>query len=225
MTLTRWDPLSEMLPLRQLMDRLLEDAVIQPSRVLGSREGAGAGSGMTGMGVALDLAEHENELVVTASLPGVRPEDVDISIQDNVLTIQGEVREERQQPTQTTASTEQGQEGTQTNGRQGQPQDQPHSQQGQASQGRAQPQYHYRERRVGRFLRQVTLTVAVNADKAEASFEHGVLTLRLPKAEEAQRKRIQVRSQAAIEGQTSGAQNQKELTTGTKPSAKSGSKA
>ena len=50
MTLTRGDPFGEMLPLRQLMDRLLEDAFIQPSRLLGSREGVGAASGMSGMG-------------------------------------------------------------------------------------------------------------------------------------------------------------------------------
>ncbi len=191
MTLTRWDPFGEMLPLRQLMDRLLEDAVIQPSRVLGSREGSGigAGSGMTGMGVALDLAEHENELVVTASLPGVRPEDVDITVQQNVLTIQGEVREEREQPPQTTA-TQQGEEGRQANG-QGAAQE--GGQQGQP-QGRRQPQYHYRERRFGRFMRQIALPVPVNADQAEASFEHGVLTLGLPKVAEARPHRIQIGS-------------------------------
>ena len=218
MTLTRWDPLSEMLPLRQLMDRLLEDAVIQPSRVLGSRESAGAGSGMTGMGVALDLAEHENELVVTASLPGVRPEDVDISIQDNVLTIQGEVREERGQPTQTATPTQQGREGAQANGTHSTPAGEQAGQPQGQQQGRGQAQYHYRERRFGRFLRQVSLPVAVNADQAEASFEHGVLTLRLPKAEQARRKRIEVRSQPALAGQAR--QAPKELATGATATAK-----
>ncbi len=219
MTLTRWDPFGEALPLRQMMDRLMEDAFIQPGRLFGSREGTGAGAGMTGMGVALDLAEHENELTVTASLPGVRPEDVDISIQDTVLTIQGEVREERGQPTPTTP-TQQGQEGAQANGQHGDQQGQPQGQQQGQQQGRGQAQYHYRERRFGRFLRQVSLPVPVNADQAEASFEHGVLTLRLPKAEQARRKRIEVRSQPALEGQASGAP--KELATGANPTAKGG---
>ena len=90
MTLQRWDPFGELVSLRQAMDRLLEDAVVAPSRLLGGRAGQSAG-----MGLDVDLIEHENELEVKASLPGVRPEDVDISLEDNVLTIQGEVREER----------------------------------------------------------------------------------------------------------------------------------
>ena len=152
------------------------------------------------MGVSLDLAEHEHELVVTASLPGVRPEDVDITVHNNVLTIQGEVREETEEPRQAVTATSRTQEGAQANGQSGV---QEGGQQGQP-QGRRQPQYHYRERRFGRFMRQVSLPAPVNADQADASFEHGVLTLRLPKAEQARRKRIEVRRQPALEGQASG---------------------
>lgn len=215
MALTRWDPFGEALPLRQLMDRLMEDAFIQPGRLLGGRESGGVG---TNMAVALNLAEQENELTVTASLPGVRPEDVDITVQDNVLTIQGEVREEREQPGQTTA-TQQDQAGAQTNGQGG---TQEGGQQGQPP-GRRQPQYHYRERRFGRFLRQVSLPVPVNADQAEASFEHGVLTLHLPKAEQARRKRIELRSQPALAGKA--AQSAKELANGSTKTVASGSRA
>jgi len=207
MTLTRWDPFGETVPVRQLMDRLMEDAVIQPGRLFGSA-GTGAGAGMPSMSVALDLAEHENELTVTASLPGVRPEDVDISIQSGVLTIQGEVREEREQPAQTTPP-QQGQQGAQANGQ--------HTPEPSQQAGRP-TQYHYRERRFGRFVRQVSLPVPVNAEQAEATFEHGVLTLRLPKAEQARRRRIEVRSQPAREGQESG--TQKELTSGSTKGSK-----
>ncbi|MCY2932468.1 MAG: Hsp20/alpha crystallin family protein [Planctomycetota bacterium] len=43
---------------------------------------------------ALDVAEHEKEYVVHAELPGIKPEDVEISVLDNVLTISGEKKEE-----------------------------------------------------------------------------------------------------------------------------------
>ncbi|MDQ7030335.1 MAG: Hsp20/alpha crystallin family protein [Ardenticatenia bacterium] len=53
--------------------------------------------------------------------------------------------------------------------------------------------YHLREYRVGRFYRQLTLPADVNADKAEAAFEDGILTLRFPKAQKAQAKKIKVK--------------------------------
>ncbi len=53
--------------------------------------------------------------------------------------------------------------------------------------------YHLREFRVGSLYRQVTLPAEVNADKAEATFENGVLTLRLPKAEKAKARKIKVK--------------------------------
>ncbi|HET8648271.1 MAG TPA: Hsp20/alpha crystallin family protein, partial [Vicinamibacteria bacterium] len=129
----------------------------------------------------------------TASLPGVRPEDVDISLEDNVLTIRGDVRQADERPP-----------GTPQAGRQRGAEDQADDQRGQPqgeARGRREPQYHQRERRVGRFLRQVLLPVPVDADRAEATFEHGELTLRLPKAEQAKRKRIPVTGQTALEGQ------------------------
>jgi HSP20 family protein len=47
-------------------------------------------------GVALDVKENENEFVVEASLPGVKPEDVDVTFSNNTLTIKGEVRSEEE---------------------------------------------------------------------------------------------------------------------------------
>ena len=64
-------------------------------------------------------------------------------------------------------------------------------------------QYHVRERRYGSFMRSVTLPTPVDADAVEATYEHGVLTLTVPKAEEAKPKRIAIRSnghQKMIEG-------------------------
>ncbi|MFA7179014.1 MAG: Hsp20/alpha crystallin family protein, partial [Dehalococcoidales bacterium] len=57
------------------------------------------------------------------------------------------------------------------------------------------------ELRYGSFSRSISLPAAVNADKAEAVFENGVLTLTLPKAEEARPKQIKVKTTKMIEGE------------------------
>ena len=144
MVMQRWDPFSEMTTLRQAMDQLLAESFVRPS--------GGQAAGM--LAVPLDILERGDALVVRASLPGVKPDDLDINVQQNVLTITGQVQEER--------SSEQG-------------------------------NYHLAERRSGRFARAVSLPVPVNAEGAEATFEHGVLTLTLPKAEQARTRRIPIR--------------------------------
>ncbi len=173
MTMARWDPFGEAQSLRQVMDRLIEDALV-PQLWSGSREGQGTA------GMPLDVLEHEDAIEVRASLPGLRPEDVDITVQDNVLTIEGERREARGQPAgdQTTAR--------QPNGQPGQPAG------SQGTQQQQQPRYHYREHRYGRVFRQLVLPAPIKADQAQATFEHGILTLRLPKAEEARPRRIPI---------------------------------
>lgn len=89
MSSMRWDPFGEMTSLRQAMDRLLEDSLVRSG---GSR---GVGDSTTGM-VPLDVMERDDAIVVKASLPGVRPDDVDVSVHRNVLTIQGEMRGEQE---------------------------------------------------------------------------------------------------------------------------------
>jgi HSP20 family protein len=73
--------------LRDAVNRLFEDSVIQPREDLGVETWAGDG-------LALDIYETEDELVVKADLPGMRPEDVDVSVVGDVLTIKGETRDE-----------------------------------------------------------------------------------------------------------------------------------
>ena len=82
--LVRWDPVREMLSLRDSMDRFLEEPFFQNPR-LWER------SMMTEWNLALGLAEEDDAYVVTATLPGIAPEDVEITLTDNVLTIQGEI--------------------------------------------------------------------------------------------------------------------------------------
>jgi HSP20 family protein len=90
MTLMRRNnPFGELLSLRQAMDRLFEDSWVRP----GSWFGTGAGDGEQGM--AIDVRTTPDALLVEAALPGVKPEDVDISILGDTLTISGHTSEDR----------------------------------------------------------------------------------------------------------------------------------
>ncbi len=102
---------------------------------------------------AVDVAERNDDYEVRLELPGVRKEDVKITIENNVLTIRGEKKRE---------------ENVNEN------------------------DYRRIERSYGSFVRSFTLPVAVRADKIEARAQDGILTVRLPKAEEARPKQIEV---------------------------------
>jgi HSP20 family protein len=82
--LTRFDPLSEMVTLRQAMDRLFEDSFVSPLPLRAYNGEAPA--------PALDVHETGDEIVVTAALPGLKPEDVDITITGQTLSIRGEFK-------------------------------------------------------------------------------------------------------------------------------------
>lgn len=82
-TLVRWNPVRDMLRMRNEVDRLFDDFVGQS---MGGRYED------TTWGLALDIAELDNSFVVKASIPGVLPEDLDITVNDNTLTIRGEVK-------------------------------------------------------------------------------------------------------------------------------------
>ena len=105
--------------------------------------------------LALDVAETEDKFIVKASLPGINPDELDITFTDNVLTIKGEIKEEQ--------DIEEG-------------------------------KYHLRERRYGMFQRSIALPVPVDADKIEATYKDGVLTLSIPKVEEIKPKKISVKA-------------------------------
>lgn len=84
-TLLRWNPVQEMLQIQNEFDRLFEDSFGRPRL---SRVEA------TNWGLALDVVENEEAFLVKASIPGVNPDDLDITITDNVLTITGELKED-----------------------------------------------------------------------------------------------------------------------------------
>jgi len=144
MAIERWDPFREAVSLRDAMNTLLQESFVRPTAHLAQEATAG---------LPLDVSETENEFVVKASVPGVKPEDVQITVQGDMLVIRGESKSEGQ--------------------KQGE-------------------HWHLRERRSGSFQRSLSLGTAVDADKAQAHYEHGVLTLTLPKAEETRPRQIKI---------------------------------
>ena len=88
MTLIRRpSPFGELMSLRQAMDRLLEDSFVRPR--------GGSGGGSEEHPLALDIYTTSDALVVEAALPGVKPEDVDISVLGDTLTINATSAEEQ----------------------------------------------------------------------------------------------------------------------------------
>src|SRR6185295_1261015 len=134
-----WNPIREMLAMQTALDRMFDDT---------RRGGFDSGSAL-----ALDVHEDDQNYHVVTSLPGVKPDNINVSLHDGVLTITGEIPEETRENTQTLM----------------------------------------RERSYGKFSRSIRLPMAVDSNKVEASFDNGVLTLTLPKTEEAQPKQIPVR--------------------------------
>ena len=146
-SLIRWDPTGEMISLRDAMDRLLGESFIRPW--------IGRGTFFGGEAFALDMYETDNDVIVEAPLPGVKPEEIDIQVSGNVLTIKGERKEEKKEE---------------------------------------KASYVYQERSFGSFCRSVTLPTEVDVNKADAAFEHGVLTLTLPKSEAVKPKTIKIKT-------------------------------
>jgi HSP20 family protein len=91
MTLVRrTSPLGELVSLRQAMDRLFEDSFVRP------RSWAVGGS-FDGYGFPVDVTNGSDSITVEASLPGFKPEDVDITVENGVLSIVAETSSERQE--------------------------------------------------------------------------------------------------------------------------------
>ncbi len=87
--LVRWDPVREIRTLQNLMDRLFEETWAPMERT-GTIEGLA-------LVPRVDMYETDDEVVVKATIPGVKPEDLEITVTGNVLTIKGEVKEEKEE--------------------------------------------------------------------------------------------------------------------------------
>ncbi len=88
-SIVRWDPFREMAALRNTMDRLFEEPFMQRS-VLWERPMIDEWS------LALDVVEDDDKYTVKASLPGVDPDDIEVTLTDNVLTIKGEMKQDEE---------------------------------------------------------------------------------------------------------------------------------
>jgi HSP20 family protein len=149
----RPSPLGELVSLRQAMDRLFEDSFVRPRAV-----GFGMDAGAT---LPLDITNTPDALVVDAAMPGIRPEDVEITVEDGTLSIRAESRSERE-----------------------------------VTEG----EILISEIRHGAVSRTVALPSGLEPDKATATFEHGVLRLRIPRAEAV--KPRQIRISPTIDGES-----------------------
>ena len=87
--LTRWEPVREMMTLREAMDRLFDDAFTRPTFSI--RDG-----GSTGSSPAIDMYQTDNEVVVKAALPGIKADEVQINVSNDILTIKGEMKHEEE---------------------------------------------------------------------------------------------------------------------------------
>ena len=144
MAIERWDPFREAISLRDAMNSLLQESFVRPGG-MPAQDGYAA--------LPLDVRETEEAFVVKASLPGVKPEEVQITVHGDTLIIQGESKAEEEKKGE---------------------------------------HWHLRERRFGSFQRAISLSTPVDSDKAQAQFEHGVLTLTLPNSEQAKPRQIKV---------------------------------
>lgn len=142
-----FNPSTEMLSLRDLMNRMVENAYINPTQWLNNNA--------AGSAPAIDVSENADSYTIKAELPGWQPDQVDVMFENGVVTLKGTMESEKKE-------------------------------------GEDNEKYHYREIRKTSFSRSVSLPTEIEADKANAEFEHGVLTLVLPKAEVVKPKQIKI---------------------------------
>jgi HSP20 family protein len=145
MAMSRWDPFRDLMSIQSELNQLF------------GRTFGGEGERVRGADWVPPLDAHEttDRFVLAVELPGLGPEDVDISVEDNVLTLTGERR---------------------------------------FYADRSEDEFHRIERRYGTFARSLTLPATADANAIEASFDAGVLTITVPKREEAKPRKIQVKA-------------------------------
>ena len=142
-TLNRFEPFRGVATLQEQINRLFSDGI----------EGTGEDSRFTTWAPAVDIYETEHELVVKADLPQVDPKDLDIRVENNILTLRGERKFESKV---------------------------------------SEDKYLRVERTYGSFSRSFALANTVNTEAIKADYHDGVLTLSVPKREEAKPKQIKI---------------------------------
>jgi HSP20 family protein len=154
--------------LQREIDRLFDDFM----------RGAALPAAGAGLVPSIDISESDNEIEITAELPGLERKDVDISVEDDVLIVRGEKKIETQSG----------------NGQQ----DNKQSKQGKQAQqeGEGAKSRRVTERMYGAFYRAIQLPPGVDTSKIEATMSKGVLKIRIPKPPQSQPKKIEVKEAA-----------------------------
>ena len=152
MALIRWEPARELHTMQSEMNRLFNTFFDSPST--GAAKGTPGGRASIRRWIpAMDVVDNGEHFVIRADLPGMSEGDVNVELEDNVLTISGERKSEHEQ---------------------------------------SKGGYYRVERASGSFARSLTLPEGVNAEGIQASFENGVLEVRIPKPEEQKPRKVQI---------------------------------
>lgn len=163
MALIRWEPVRELQTVQNEMNRLFNTFFDSPTPSNG-----GGHPSVRRWIPAMDVVETDDHFVLRADLPGMSEGDVNIELEDNVLTISGQRKAE-------------------------------HEHKGEG--------YYRVERSSGSFSRSLTLPEGVDAEGIQASFENGVLEVRIPKPEQPKPRKVQIslgNSPKTIEGSETG---------------------
>jgi HSP20 family protein len=140
MVMQRWDPFRDLRQMDETMNRLW-------------RGFGGVPAGTEDWNISLDVVQRPDEIIVKASIPGVKLETIDLAIEDNILTL----RADRKPDFEDEKSV-----------------------------------YLVQERPTGSFYRALRLPETADSNKVQSTYENGVLTIVLPKAEEKKKKQIKI---------------------------------
>ncbi|GCE24990.1 heat-shock protein Hsp20 [Dictyobacter alpinus] len=140
--ITRYNPFNEAVSLRDAMDRLFEDSFISPR----------VASTVSNRGLAANLYETAEGFVLQLPMPGVNVDSVDITVQQDVISLKWETKV-------------------------------------QVPEG---ANVHWNGFQSGRYQQSITLPAPINAERVEANYADGILTLQLPKAEHAKARNIKI---------------------------------
>ena len=174
--ITRYDPFREALSLRRAMDQLFEQSVVPP----------GLMPGAPSLIAPMDVFETPNGYEVDVALPGVRPEDIELTVDQNSLTIRGRYSHQDERQNQSQSQMQGG----------------PSQQQSQQPGGGQQPQRGRTERQEkghnwllreivsGSYERTITFPRPINTNNIQTKFQNGILTVMVPVSEESRPKRI-----------------------------------
>jgi HSP20 family protein len=177
--ITRYDPFREALSLRRAMDQLFEQSFVHPSQM----------PSLPSLMVPMDVCETPDGYEVDVALPGARPEDIELTIDQNTLTIRGRYSHQGEHQKQPEGKMQ---------GESSQQQSQPQVQQPPQQSGMHRHQHGHnwllREIVSGSFERMITFSRPIDTNKVQTGFQNGILTILLPVSEASRPKRLSITS-------------------------------